>query len=186
MMSKTSVNFIVLAEDALIESFKEKLEEWRKMADYGLSYRVLPLTFPVKNAHEWRKLFKPCASQRLFLPTILTDVDSILYVDTDVLFMTPVETVWSHFGKMNSSQMVALAPEHEEPNVGWYNRFARHPYYGPLGVNSGVMLMNLTRMRKFQWVEYVIPIYEKYKLKITFGDQDIINIIFHYHPGWFV
>lgn len=43
--------------------------------------------------------------------------------------------------------------------------------------------MNLTRMREFQWVEYVIPIYKKYKLKITWGDQDIINIIFHFHPG---
>lgn len=30
--------------------------------------------------------------------------------------------------------MAALAPEHEDPNVGWYNRFARHPYYGPLGM----------------------------------------------------
>lgn len=52
-----------------------------------------------------------------------------------------------------------------------------------LGVNSGVMLMNLTRMREFHWVDYVIPIYKKYKLKITWGDQDIINIIFHFHSG---
>lgn len=43
--------------------------------------------------------------------------------------------------------------------------------------------MNLTRMREFQWVEYVVPIYKKYKLQITWGDQDIINIIFHFHPG---
>lgn len=43
--------------------------------------------------------------------------------------------------------------------------------------------MNLTRMRKFKWVDYMLPIYKQYKLKITWGDQDIINIIFHYHPG---
>lgn len=123
-------------------------------------------------------------------------------MDTDTLFLTPVEDVWDHFYKMNSSQMAALAPEHEEPNVAWYNRFAKHPYYGKLGkaafihflldgnllfyflgVNSGVMLMNLTKMRAFRWKEYVIPIYKKFKLKITWGDQDIINIIFHYHPG---
>lgn len=34
---------------------------------------------------------------------------------------------------MNATQMAALAPEHEDPNTGWYNRFARHPYYGELG-----------------------------------------------------
>lgn len=54
-------------------------------------------------------------------------------MDTDVLFLSPVETVWRHFDKFNSSQMVALAPESEDANVGWYNRFARHPYYKPLG-----------------------------------------------------
>ncbi|GLH01971.1 Uncharacterized protein GBIM_08026 [Gryllus bimaculatus] len=113
---------------------------------------------------------------------ILKHVDSLLYVDTDTLFLGPVENVWRHFEKMNSSQIAALAPEHEDPNTGWYNRFARHPYYGKLGVNSGVMLMNLTRMRAFQWTAYVIPIYKEYKLKITWGDQDIINIIFHFHP----
>lgn len=52
-----------------------------------------------------------------------------------------------------------------------------------IGVNSGVMLMNLTRMRQFGWEEYLAPIYKEFKLKITWGDQDIINIIFHYHPG---
>lgn len=67
--------------------------------------------------------------------TVLKDIDSILYVDTDTLFLTPVEEVWKYFGKMNSSQMAAVAPEHEDPNVGWYNRFARHPYYGKLGNN---------------------------------------------------
>lgn len=45
------------------------------------------------------------------------------------------------------------------------------------------MLMNLTRMRAFSWTSYVVPIYKEYKLKITWGDQDIINIIFHFHPG---
>ena len=51
-----------------------------------------------------------------------------------------------------------------------------------LGVNSGVMLMNLTRMRQFGWEKYVVPIYHEYKNKIVWGDQDIINIVFHFHP----
>ncbi|KAJ8945037.1 hypothetical protein NQ318_019032 [Aromia moschata] len=182
MFSKEKLNFIVVSEDRLIESFKEKLSEWKSFMNDGFTFRVLPLTFPSDNPLEWKKLFKPCAAQRLFLPNLLENVDSILYVDTDTLFLTPVESVWQHFYKFNASQMAALAPEHEDPNVGWYNRFAKHPYYGKLGVNSGVMLMNLTRMRAFRWREYVVPIYRKYKLQITWGDQDIINIIFHYHP----
>lgn len=79
---------------------------------------------------------------------ILKEVDSLLYVDTDILFLRPVDDIWSLLKKFNSTQIAAMAPEHEEPRIGWYNRFARHPYYGKTGVNSGVMLMNVTRMRR--------------------------------------
>lgn len=54
-------------------------------------------------------------------------------MDTDTVFLTPVESIWGYFNKFNGSQMAALAPEHEDPNIGWYNRFAKHPYYGSLG-----------------------------------------------------
>ena len=113
---------------------------------------------------------------------VLNTTDAILYVDTDTLFLAPPEEVWDKFNEMNSTQLAALSPEHEDTNTGWYNRFAKHPYYGKLGVNSGVMLMNLTRMREFRWTDYVVPIHKEYRLKITWGDQDIINIIFHFHP----
>lgn len=107
----------------------------------------------------------------------------MIYIDNDVLFLSPPEDVWSFFSKMNSSQIAAMAPEHEDYSAGWYNRFAKHPFVQPLGVNSGVMLMNLTRMRAFRWDKYLQPVLNEYKLEIVWGDQDIINIIFHYHRG---
>ena len=51
------------------------------------------------------------------------------------------------------------------------------------GVNSGVMLMNLTRMREVKWVQAMIPYHKEYKYRITWGDQDLINIYFHFKPG---
>lgn len=83
----------------------------------------------------------------VFSQVILKDVDSLLYVDTDVLFLRPMDDVWSLFKSFNGTQLAAMAPEHEVPKIGWYSRFARHPFYGVTGVNSGVMLMNLTRIR---------------------------------------
>lgn len=116
------------------------------------------------------------------MQAILTEIDSVLYLDTDTLFIAPVIGVWKFFQNFNSSQIAGLTPEHEDVNVGWYNRFSRHPYYGKMGVNSGVMLMNLTRMREFKWNLYLLPLYKEYKLKITWGDQDLINILFAYNP----
>ena len=54
-------------------------------------------------------------------------------MDTDTVFLTSPLRVWEHFSKMNDVQMAAVAPEHEDFSTGWYNRFARHPYYGNLG-----------------------------------------------------
>ena len=55
----------------------------------------------------------------------MEDVDSLLYMDTDTLFLTSPEKVWEHFKKMDNLQMAAVAPEHEDFSTGWYNRFVR-------------------------------------------------------------
>ena len=44
--------------------------------------------------------------------------------------------------------------------------------------------MNLTRMRQFNWQQYVKEISVTYKYHdLRTGDQDILNILFHFHPG---
>ncbi|XP_076113671.1 glucoside xylosyltransferase 2-like [Mytilus galloprovincialis] len=124
------------------------------------------------------KMFKPCATQRLLIPTLLQDVDSLLYVDTDTLFLRPVDAIWRFLDKFSSAQLAALVLEHE--GAGNY-RFARHPYYGESGLNSGVLLMNLTRIRRSTWLDSMVRYYVQYKPHIRYGDQDLINIYFYYY-----
>lgn len=119
----------------------------------------------------------------LLLQDVLTSVDSVLYLDTDTLVLRPVEDIWNHFQQFDVSQFASMSPEGEESSITWYPRFAQHPFVGKNGMNSGVMLMNLTRMRTFPWKENVIGAYQKYKSKITWGDQDLLNIVFHDHQG---
>ncbi|XP_003967683.3 glucoside xylosyltransferase 1-like isoform X1 [Takifugu rubripes] len=191
LLSRKPLHFYIFAEEDLHDSFRNTLNSWPGTTRF--SFTIYPITFPSENGKEWKKLFKPCASQRLFLPLILKDVDSLLYVDTDIIFLQPVEEIWALLSRFNSSHLAAMAPEHEEPRIGWYNRFARHPYYGKTGINSGVMLMNLTRIREklfkndmttmlLRWEEILMPLLQKYKLNITWGDQDLLNIIFHHNP----
>ncbi|XP_029290400.1 glucoside xylosyltransferase 1 isoform X1 [Cottoperca gobio] len=193
VISKKPLHFYIFAEDDLHDGFRSGLESWPRTARTKFNFTIYPITFPKENAKVWKKLFKPCASQRLFLPLILKEVDSLLYVDTDIIFLQPVEDIWAVLSQFNSSHLAAMAPEHEEPRIGWYNRFARHPYYGKTGINSGVMLMNMTRLREksfkndmttvaLKWEEILMPLLQKYKLNITWGDQDLLNIIFHHNP----
>ncbi|XP_032893562.1 glucoside xylosyltransferase 1 isoform X2 [Amblyraja radiata] len=193
LFSQKPLHFHIFAEDELHDKFNSSLENWKKEFHQKFSHTIYPITFPGDTAAVWKKLFKPCASQRLFLPLILKNVDSLLYVDTDVLFLSPMDDIWAFFEDFNQTQIGGMAPEHEELRIGWYNRFARHPYYGKTGVNSGVMLMNMTRIRKkyfkndmttarLKWEDLLLPLFKKYKLNITWGDQDLLNIVFYYNP----
>jgi len=82
-----------------------------------------------------------CRSQE-----ILQHVDALLYVDTDVLFLRPLEDIWQFFDKFNDRQLAALAPEHEEPTASWYSRFARHPYVPPFGQSQNLCPSTNARM----------------------------------------
>ena len=64
---------------------------------------------------------------------LLTDLDALIYVDTDVIFLTPPENLWDHFEEFKKIHIAALAPETEDKATNWYVRFARHPFYEPLG-----------------------------------------------------
>ncbi|XP_072929851.1 glucoside xylosyltransferase 1 [Epargyreus clarus] len=181
LFTTTPVYFVIFTDDQLRGKFNETLSKWRSLVNNQLDFELQRINFPEAHEEEWLNLFSKCAAQRLFIPKLITHIDSMIYVDTDTLFLGPVDELWHSFSQFNSSQISAMTLEDDNPNVSWYPRFAKHPFYGRYGLNSGVMLMNLTRMRDFGWDAYVTPIMLKWKLYIPWGDQDIINIIFHYH-----
>ena len=43
--------------------------------------------------------------------------------------------------------------------------------------------MNLTRMRAVSMISEIVEIFDKYHQNITWGDQCLLNIYFHFHPG---
>lgn len=187
LFSKAPVHFVIFTDNSLRPQFNETLTRWKDLTHDKLDFELHIVNFPENHAEDWINLFSKCAAQRLFIPKLIPHIDAMIYVDTDTLFLGPVEELWNYFSLFNISQISAMTLEDDNPNVSWYPRFAKHPFYGKYGLNSGVMLMNLTRMRTFGWVDYVTPIMLKWKLYIPWGDQDIINIIFHYHePAVFV
>lgn len=58
-----------------------QLNEWKDSTNHSFTFKVLPITFPLQgNTDEWKKLFKPCASQRLFLPVSISKVKYYFYI----------------------------------------------------------------------------------------------------------
>lgn len=53
-----------------------QLDQWPRFIAARFQYTIYPITFSVGDAEEWKKLFKPCAAQRLFLPVRLRRLHS--------------------------------------------------------------------------------------------------------------
>ncbi|KAJ8050720.1 Glucoside xylosyltransferase 2 [Holothuria leucospilota] len=182
ILSHTCLVFHVFAEGNSQKSIKNELDNWPNKTRDRITFYIYPITYPSgEDQREWKGISKPCSTQRIFIPELLPMVDTVLYVETDTLFINPVEDIWQYLTRFNSTQFAGLSPAHENPADGWYNRNARQPYYGKLGLDSGVMLLNLTKMREFKWSKRLVPIYKQYKDKIERGDQDLINVALYFH-----
>lgn len=180
VFSTHPIRFVLITETPLFDFLRNKLESFKNF--YNFTFLLKEVRFPEGNDEDWRNLLSPCTTQRLFLPSLLlNDSDLVLYVDSDTIFLSPPHDIFAMLHQFNSKQFAAFSPESQDNN-SWYPKSARHPFYGSYGLNSGVALMNLSRMREIEWERQVVMIYEQYSPNLCYYDQDIINIYFHFHP----
>lgn len=68
LFTNRTVQFHVVAEDQLHVKLKTIFSEWLSVKSGQVLFKLYSLYFPSgENAGEWKRLFKPCAAQRLFL-----------------------------------------------------------------------------------------------------------------------
>ncbi|CAG2107088.1 unnamed protein product [Medioppia subpectinata] len=167
--------------------YMERLLEWPANILARISFEIHQATFPnVSNPEYFRKAFKPCASQRLFYPILLPNYDSVIHIDSDSIFLQPVNELWQHFQRMNGSESVAMAPDNTNPNTSWYKNYntGRHRIPTPTlySLNTGVILMNLTRMRETDFFGHLEPIIGTYGSRINWFVNDFMSIYLHQFP----
>jgi UDP-xylose:glucoside alpha-1,3-xylosyltransferase len=71
IMCSNFIRFILFADDTATSFLNGTVKLWPDNVLNRMSLDLHPITFPTDKAEEWKKLFKPCASQRLFLPVSL-------------------------------------------------------------------------------------------------------------------
>ena len=72
------------------------------------------------------------------------ELDSGIFLDTDTLLLDDIRQLWQHFRYFSPSQLMGMAAVENT-----YGRVEHVPSYGPpgVGLNPGVIMMNLTRLR---------------------------------------
>jgi len=133
-----------------------------------------------KEIQAFKAIYRPCSTQRLLIPDMFPDLNQIVYVDTDVLFLRPPEHLFQLFEQFNKDQFISM-------DVNMYPWKWVVPKDVPIyknGFNSGVMLMDVqkTRRPEVNWQKRVKEIDEKYKGQLHFFDQDLMGVFFNTTP----
>uniref|UniRef100_A0A2P2IBU6 UDP-D-xylose:beta-D-glucoside alpha-1,3-D-xylosyltransferase n=1 Tax=Hirondellea gigas TaxID=1518452 RepID=A0A2P2IBU6_9CRUS len=171
---------LILESDDIQEQFQNALKDWPDEFLNKLTFEYLPLYYPPKR--DWTSdIGLECCMERLFLPHILHKYDSVIYLDSDMIFMRPPERLWDEFSKFNATHIVGMAP-----SLQYYvTERNKVPYYGETGLNGGLIMFNITRTKMFPgggWLEANMKIYTQYKDLLVHADQDILNILFSKFP----
>ncbi|CAL8081877.1 unnamed protein product [Calicophoron daubneyi] len=96
----------------------------------------------------------PSAMVKITWPFILEkDVDRFITLDTDTLFNHNIAELWSYFDRFNDEQVLGLAYE-ATASSAYFQPDAQHPYADG-GLNSGVILWYMKRIRLLPWEQLV-------------------------------
>jgi len=86
---------------------------------------------------------------------------------------------------MKKSEFIAVSAMTEPGTISWFQKHSKFPHYGERGVNTGISLMNLTRMRLQNFEDLIFKVRKNYEhlRPAGSGDQFLQNILYSFHPG---
>ena len=123
-------------------------------------------------------LFKKCATTKLWLPDLLPSESAVINLDTDMIVLESLHSLWQELDSFGAETYMALTEEgYTDPT--WYNYHKRiHPGKG--GLNSGTILFDLNKARKINTTELFKAVLSEKPAPTDFslGDQDVLNVIF--------
>jgi len=123
--------------------------------------------------------FKLCAMARLLVAQENPSFTGVgLYMDTDAVVIRDISNALQLHERTltGGPQWCALAYERLESDPPLSRSYT---WFGSNGLNSGVMLMNVTGMRQ----SGLIPFVQNYSKPTRLGDQDLLNAYFTEHPS---
>lgn len=108
---------------------------------------------------------------RLLLPSMLPNLDKIIYLDCDLVVNRDLKDLWDF--DINGVAL-AMAPDHYYNDKATLQRLGMKDCYY---LNSGVMVMNLDYCRRHDVPKRIISFIEERGEELIFFDQDALNVI---------
>lgn len=134
--------------------------------------------------------FKVGAAVKIFFPylDVFKSIDQLVLLDADTVLCDDVSELWRLFGNFSADNQFGMAGEQDQYyEKGWYtngcgnwihtkNSVECPPYYKPYGLNSGVSMLRLDRLRAASFNNTVADIVAKFSKRLKLADQDVWNV----------
>lgn len=115
---------------------------------------------------------------RLIAPAYLPeDIDRILYLDPDITVIRSL----SEFYNTDLEGNYIAAAGHFDGFLRWMNRARLGVRHNSDYINSGVLLMDLAKLRALDNTQEIFRYVAKHKRKLLLGDQDMVNVFYDGH-----
>ena len=163
---------------------RRELERFRGfIEDAGAHATLIPVAAERIARLPGRGHLTPNMWYRTFLPELVPDADRVLYLDADVIALDALAPLWQT--DLAGNHVAAVDNVWEPWNVN-------HPVNLGLSgsyFNSGVLLMNLERMRRDDSTSAIVEYALTHSQDVPWGDQDALNVVFSdsrlaLHPRW--
>ena len=160
-----------LLHNGLIDSTVKRLQKIADRYNVGLKFLEIDLEIlkdcPVNENFHYGNIMMYA---RLLLPSMLPNLDKVIYLDCDLVVCKDLQSLWE---TDVNDMAVAMAPDLWYQDKGTLSRLGINNNY----LNSGVIVMNLDYWRKHdvqnRLLSYII---DKGK-ELIYNDQDALNVI---------
>ena len=160
---------LLLSHDFQMEKI-EYFESLKEKYDFRINYYKIPNIF--NNYKKWR--FSSTIYYKLLIPIIFPDYERIIFLDADTLILKDISEMYS----LPFNDNYVLGYPFHTPWMVTINR--KHP---KIYINSGVLLINIKKIRKENQDFKLIQFTSKYSKKLFFPEQDAMNYIFYKKMG---
>jgi lipopolysaccharide biosynthesis glycosyltransferase len=127
---------------------------------------------------------------KLMYERVLPRVDKVIALDTDLILRRDIAELWALFRLFSPAQMLGAVAQQSD----WYlgtSAIAAQEYIWPAvgrGINSGVMLLHLQRLRTANWRQTWFAL-TRVQLQSTpstsLADQDVFNLVQTHNSAWY-
>lgn len=149
----------------------ESRDRAEKLKDHlhGFGMEIRLLTVDLFQISQWKTGYHFTSANylRLFAPDLLSEEKKVIYIDCDTIVLTDLRDLYDT--PLADSFFAGVVDEFG--GVASKVPFAPEDKY----INSGVLLMDVNRLRNDGFFERVVVLYQQYEYQITLADQCLIN-----------